>query len=219
MLNFSKVSGFEIGKTYMAITIDVWSDYLCPYCFVTSKSLALLKKHYAVNVQYHMYELPRTKTVPALDKRQTLLDIMRPHFDVEAKRDYGLTINQGPNYINSRPALIATKVAAARARAHHYYHSIMRAYWEQGRDISQTAVLVEAAVEVGLDSHEFKAALRSPGYVAALAADMSHAHYYEVNQVPTVMVNGDLRLVGAQPYDALQSAIVELSAGSAGNRR
>lgn len=197
----------------MSITIDVWTDYLCPYCYVTSTSLALLKRQYDIDVQYHMYEIKRDKPVAAISKRQTLINVLRPHFADIAEREYGLNINQGPTQINSRLALIATKVAASRGKAHAFFHRVMRAYWEEAQAINRPTVLMALAVDVGLDGYEFGSALSAPQYSIALAADISQAHQRQIKHVPTLFINGELH-VGAMPYDALKSAIVELEAAA-----
>ena len=198
----------------MRLEIDIWTDYLCPYCFVTARSLNALKTRHPVKIHYHMFELKREQPVASLDKRRTLIDILQPPFEVRAEREFGLTINQGPRDINSRAALVATKVAAANGKAHPFFQRVMTAYWQEGKPINKTSVLAQCATDVGLDAYDFVAALKSPIYAAAVAADISQAHQRRVEHVPTLVIGGKLELTGAQPYEALESAVIEMLATS-----
>lgn len=194
----------------MPLTIDVWSDYLCPYCYVTSRSLAALKARYPIDIRYHLFELARDEPVSRLDKRSTLLDILRPQANNNATRNYILNIKQGPTDISSRNALVATFVAAGHGKMHHYFHRVMRAYWEEAQPIDRSYVLVQLAADVGIDRYAFATALRSGQYTGALAADLSQAHHRDIEQVPTLVFDGDLTLTGAQPYEALESTVQAL---------
>lgn len=194
----------------MALTIDVWSDYLCPYCYVTSRSLAVLKQRYDIDLRYHLFEIKRTEPVERLDKRSTLIDVLRPTGSMYHQHDPLLKLKQGPTDISSRPALIATLVAGSHGRMHHYYHRVMRAYWEEGRAIDRTSVLVQLAADVGLDRYTFSRDLRAQHYSSALAADLNDAHYRDIEHVPTLVFEADVTLTGAQPYEALVSVVEAL---------
>jgi predicted DsbA family dithiol-disulfide isomerase len=191
----------------MPLTIDVWSDYLCPYCYITARSLAALKQRYPITIRYHLFEIQREAPVSQLDKRSTLLDILRPHAD---STTLSANINQGPTDISSRNALVATFVAGGYGRMHPYFHRVMRAYWEEAEPIDRSYVLVKLAADIGLDRYAFAKALRSRRYSTALAADLSHAHQRDIEQVPTLVFNGELTLTGAQPYEALESTVQAL---------
>jgi predicted DsbA family dithiol-disulfide isomerase len=74
------------------------------------------------------------------------------------------------------------------------------------RDISQPAVLLEIAEQVGLPVEAARAVLDKRTFKAAVDADWNLSRQYGVTGVPT-FVAGRYGVVGAQPYEALEQLV------------
>ena len=131
----------------------------------------------------------------------------RPQLIAMARQRYGVELNSGPFGIDSRPALIGAKYAADHNHGPAYNDAILRAYWQEGRDISDPAVIGAIAEQVGLNPVDFLAALNDPHYDQAVTTDVAQAHAYGLNGVPALIFNDKYLVSGAQPYELLVEVV------------
>ena len=115
------------------------------------------------------------------------IEASRPAFAARVKQDTGLTINAGPFGINSRPALLLEKAAEAAGKGEALHERLQNAYWLEGKDISDPAVL---------------------------GADIALARDYNLSGVPALVLNDQYLVVGAQPYAYLKQAIEQVASES-----
>lgn len=140
------------------------------------------------------------------------IEQMRPQFEAMAKEQYGVTINAGPFGIESRLALVAAKVAEAKGVGAAFHEAVFRAYWEKGHSIAEPDKLLDIATELGLDRHDFEAALNDDTWEQAVQADIEQAQQYGLNSVPALVFNNKYLVSGAQPYDVLQQVAERIRA-------
>ncbi len=114
---------------------------------------------------------------------------------------------------NTRRALALAEHARDERRLHEVRRGLMDAYWREGCDIEDEAVLARVARAAGLDAAGALLAIDGPGVLARVDAMGADAAEAGVTGIPTFVVGGR-RVVGAQPYDVL-AALVE----AAGARR
>ncbi len=84
---------------------------------------------------------------------------------------------------------------------------MMRAYWEQARDIGDPAVLREIAEQVGLNTKDFEQILASEAFDEQVTADVDLAHDYGMTGVPALIFADHYLVVGAQPYQVLKQVV------------
>lgn len=135
------------------------------------------------------------------------IEAARPRLYAMAREQYGLELNSGPFGIDSRPALLGAKYAAAQGKADAYSDAVFRAYWQQARDIGDPATLAEIAVAIGLDRDAFLAALADPELEASVEADIAQAQSYGLTGVPAIVLDSRYLVMGAQPYPLLRQAV------------
>ncbi len=119
---------------------------------------------------------------------------------------------------NSLPAhvLVAAAGDAARPRV---IDAIHQAYWEDGRDIGDQAVLLAIAAECGLDVRSMQGALEHPEFgkmVGKLAGQMRHDG---VETVPFIVFGETLSLAGAHQPAQLRDAMNKAAAMAAASGR
>ena len=138
------------------------------------------------------------------------IEQMRPQLEQTARERYNLILNAGPFGINSRPALIGAKFAEAQGVGEAYHDAVFRAYWQEARDIGETAVLTEIATPVGLDPAAFAEALDDPRWLTAVTDDVHLAHSMGLNGVPAMLFAEKYLVSGAQPYAALVRVLAQV---------
>src|SRR5262249_27699782 len=94
--------------------------------------------------------------------------------------------------------------------------ALFRAYFTEGRDISNRQTLLDVVAEAGLDRHEAEAVLNSDDGLEAIKAADALARRLRVDGVPFFFVNGTLTLSGAQQPDAFL-AVFRQATGSKGS--
>ena len=181
-----------------------------------ASSLERLKASHGLTVTWHAYELRPAGSPPLPDWYKARVKAMRPQFEAMARAQYGVEIKSGPFGINSRPAMIGAKYAAAEGAGETYNRAMLRAYWQEGQDISDMAVMLGVAQAVGLDPDAYASALDNPDYEAQVDADIAQAAAYGLTGVPALIFADRYLVMGAQPYEELARIIDQIRARHAG---
>ena len=201
------------------VTLEVFSDYVCPWCYLGLNRLKRLEQDYAIIVRYVHFPLhPET---PA--EGRTLQELFRcgPE-EIIAKntRMKGLMEAEGLPYgershtYKSRLAQEVGTWAVTRPGGSAIHDKFFEAYFVDCRNVGDVEVIVDVVKSVGLDEQEARAVLAERRFREAVDADWEKSQNYGVTGVPTFVGNGQ-GLVGAQPYEALQ----RLMAGIGAERR
>lgn len=197
-------------KNDLPIHIDVWSDYVWPWCLIIASSLEKLKASHNVEVEWHSFELRPADGPPPPPEYIAKVKAARPQFYQMAKEKYGLDLAPGPFGIDSRPALIGAKYAAVQGAADDYHDAIFHRYWLEGQDISDKTVLKQIAIDIGLDGEAFITALTEEPYRREMLDDVEQAHAYGLSGVPALIFANKYLAVGAQPYETLTNIIDQI---------
>ena len=186
------------------VRLTVYSDYLCPWCHLGAHRLALLEGELsgALELEWKSFLLrPRPEPGRDLEKfvRYTQ-SWLRPAAEPDAPRFRVWESTEGPP-THSIPAHVVARGARAHgaslARALH--ERILRAYFEESRDISRESTLRALWEEVGLPKEGF-AACGDPELVRDTIADHNEAVELGITGVPAVRAaGGDAFVMGAQP--------------------
>lgn len=91
-------------------------------------------------------------------------------------------------------------------------HALFKAYFTDGQDPSNAAVLARVAGEVGLDAQEALAILASDRYSEEVR---QHEQFYKqqgINSVPAIIINDRHLIQGGQPVDVFEQALRQIAA-------
>jgi len=176
-------------------------------------SLDALKEKHNVKITWHSYELRPAGTIVPPAKREQILSA-RPRFIEHMKQLHGVDIQFGPFGIDSRPALIGAKYAEGQSEAlgEAYHNGILEAYWLNGRDISDPAVLTDIATTAGLDGPTFADALNASQWNDQVTADVERAYMYGLSGVPALVFANKYLVMGAQPLEVLEEVVAKVQA-------
>lgn len=198
------------------VRITVFSDYVCPFCYLEEPDLARIQEEYGdkVEVDWRAYEL-RPDPVPTLDPDGEYLHRVWNASVYPMARSLGMTLRLPPVQPRSRKALEAAEFARDNGRYDTMHTALFKAFFEEGWDLADTEVLLNVAASVGLEREELRTALEEGRYTEKVLADEKLAVRLGVRSVPTMLVApADVPLetaeaiTGAQPYGGrIESAI------------
>ena len=139
----------------------------------------------------------------SVEQRKAMHAQMKARMDAE-----GLPYGERTMTYNSRLAQELGKWADTQPGGEALHDALFRAYFVDARDISQPAVLLEIATQVGLPADGAREVLEKRTFKDAVDADWKLSREYGVTGVPT-FVAGRQGVVGAQPYEVLEQLVRE----------
>jgi predicted DsbA family dithiol-disulfide isomerase len=198
------------------ITLTVWSDFVCPFCYLELPVLDALKAEMGdgVRIDWRAYEL-RPAPEPTLPPDGEYLHRVWADSVYPMAKARGLGLKLPPVQPYSRKAHEAAEYSRAGGRSDEMRRAIFEAFFRDGRDIGDLAVLADIATAVGIDEPELLIALADDRYTDKVLADQRLAARIGVSGVPGMLITDDekgLLISGAQPIKALRRAIVQLRA-------
>ena len=196
------------------LDIVVYFDYICPWCYVATVRLLMLKEEFGekIAINWKSFPLDPYRTRP----KYPLALLNQGRIRAGMEQD-GLGIKPWPDDralpASSMPAHEAARCARMQGReAFDRYHvALMRAYFSHCRDISSRSVLVSLAEEVHLDVRKFIADLESVLPKSAVLAEYEEAvSEGNIIGVPTVIIGGRAVLEAAVPLELYRRAVQRL---------
>ena len=194
----------------MAIPIRVYSDYVCPYCYLAEFPLKQATEGKDVAVRWMPFEL-RPYPHPTLRPEGEYLQQAWAQSVYPMAQRMGVPIRL-PS-ISPQPythlAFEGFQYAAEQELGNEYTERVFRAFFQEGRDIGQVDVLVDVAESIGLDSQALREALQTRSYRPAHQEALQHAvSEMQITAVPTIVI-GSHRIDGLASREALERAIAE----------
>jgi predicted DsbA family dithiol-disulfide isomerase len=122
----------------------------------------------------------------------------------------GLHLAPHARLINSRPALQAAEFAREQGRFDAMHHELLKAYWDEGRDVSDIAVLREVASKAGVDVAGMEAAIAADRFGDYLDARRAEAEEFGINGIPAHVIADRYLVMGAQPYDLFERVMAKV---------
>nr|WP_314842386.1 DsbA family oxidoreductase [uncultured Microbacterium sp.] len=210
------------------ISIDIWSDIACPWCYIGKRNLEKGLEAVAgdddapeVNVTFHSFELSPDTPVDFDGDEVDFLSGHKgmPRDQVEQMLSHvtGVAENAGLQYrfdllqhTNTVKAHELLHFAKARGMQHELEERLMSAYFTEGKHVGRIDDLVELAAEVGLDADDARSALESSQHLADVRADQAQAQAYGIQGVPFFVIDGQYGISGAQPPAAFEDVLRDL---------
>jgi predicted DsbA family dithiol-disulfide isomerase len=188
----------------MTVRIKVYSDYVCPFCYIAEVPLEEAMKGKDAEVEWMPYEL-----------RPYPNETLRPEDDylprVWNQSVSPMAAQYGVKMVlpGVSPQPQGFQYAKEQGKANAYNHRMFKAFFQEDQDIGRVEVLVKLAGEIGLDEAEFGEALETRKYKEAHQQALEHAYKgADITAVPTIVI-GDTMLRGVRSKEALEQAINE----------
>lgn len=192
-----------------AVPVAVFSDFTCPFSYVTEAALRRLEREGLAAPRYLAFELYPAPGPPPPPPDPAQVEAARPLAQAE-----GVPLAAPPLGARTGKAHEAAIFAGQRGAGAAFRDAVFAAYWGQGRDVERIDVLVELGAALGLDATEMKVVLDVDTHAAAVRQAGALARRLGVEGTPALVVGEGERarlLVGAGDYATLREAVEEAS--------
>ena len=200
------------------VRLIVYSDYLCPWCYLAEHRLEQLQAEFgtALELEWRSFLL-RPRPEPGRDLERFMRytqSWLRPAAEPDAPVFRVWESSEGPP-THSVPAHLVAKAALALGPgAFAALHvRLLRAYFEQSRDISALPTLRAIWSEASLPEVDFEACFEAD-VLERTFAEHNEAVSLGITGVPALRVAGtDAFVTGAQPLETYRRWVERLRAG------
>jgi predicted DsbA family dithiol-disulfide isomerase len=208
-----------------ALHIDVVSDVVCPWCFIGKRRLETaltLVPDIAVEINWRPYFLNPWIPREGID-RQTYLETKFGSAERYAKIAERVAtaaavdgllyaankIGRQPNTLDCHRLILWSRSTTDPG---NMKQRLMELYFSEGADLTDPNILVQAAVDCGMDGDLVRKLLASDADVDRVESDANAAKEAGIDGVPCFVFGGSAIVTGAQSPEYLANAI-ERSAG------
>jgi len=193
----------------MTINIKVYSDYVCPFCFLGKDQFEKAIEGKDVEVAWLPFELrprPSEQLDPLNDPSKLAMwdGAIKPRIEA-----WGVNMKL-PN-VSPHPytdlAHEGYHFAKEHGKAKAYNDRVYKAFFQEDQNIGDIDVLTALAKEAGLDEQAFKEALSSRTYQDVQRKALQHAYEEAgITAVPTFII-GNERIAGAAAREVFEQVI------------
>jgi len=209
----------------MAMKIEIWSDVMCPFCYIGKKNFeaALEKLPFRddVEVEWKSFQLDRTldpaKTISTFDYFKQKKGFPEAQAEqmisqvTQAGKNAGIDFNFSDVQItNTYPAHRLLHLSKKYHCSSETEEALFRAHFTDGKNVADTEVLLSIAASLGMDRDEAKIAVTSHQFDEQVDQDMMEAEHNNVRGVPFFILNGKYAVSGAQPTALFEDALQQI---------
>jgi predicted DsbA family dithiol-disulfide isomerase len=209
----------------VSLDIDIWSDVVCPFCYIGKRHLELALEDFPhadqVNIKWHSFELdpdthakPDTKLVDLIAAKYgaTHEQAEAQHRQMEAQAAaVGLEFNWRDAVPgNTFDAHRLIQLAATQGLADAAEERLKRAYFTEGINVEDRTELRRLALEIGLQAADVDRVLSSDEFADAVRADERQAAELGVRGVPFFVIDSKYGVSGAQPVQAFKQVLEQV---------
>lgn len=194
----------------MSKTIEIYADFICPWCYISLERLIRLAKERPVRLHWNPYLLrpdipaagvPLSAILPP-DRLERAEAAVR-----EATQAAGLPLNRPALVPSTRQAHEIGFLAEAKGLGDEYHQATFRAYFAQARNIGDPEVLAGIGEELGMARDEILEVLHTGRYRDEVDRATDNAFERGIHSVPTFIFGSGKGFSGALPYDAFLRAV------------
>jgi len=204
------------------LRIDFVSDIVCPWCAIGLKSLEAALGKTGVPVELHIqpFELNPDMAPEGEDLAEHIAkkygstpeQFAANHARIaERGAEVGFTFGKRSRIVNTFDAHRLLHWAGEEGRQQALKDALLAAYFTEGKDPSDHAVLAQCAAAVGLDGERARAILAGDTYAAEVRARQRYYHGLGIHAVPAIIFNERHLIEGGQPVEVFERALRQLA--------
>ena len=195
----------------LMIELDIFSDTVCPWCYIGKKRLEnALKKYQNLVIKqiWRPFQLNPGMPPDGMDRQEYLIskfgssdaaktvyeNIYEEGFKEGINFNFDL-IEVTPNSFNSHRLLALAYKADIQEKV---LDDLFESYFLHGKDIGDPNILLQIAIKHNINAEEFKSYLSDQENIEPLANEAIQAKKMGINSVPTFIVNKQIVISGAQ---------------------
>ena len=205
------------------VQIDVFSDLGCPWCYIGERRLdrALMLRPDVI-AEWHWRPFLLQPDLPEqgmpwttfVDAKFGGMERARPMFErvtaVGASDGLAFDFDRVANAPNTIDAHRLILWAEGQGLQQELARLLFRAYFTEGRDLTDRETLVAAARDAGLDGEAARAWLAGSEGRAEVAASVEEARRLGITGVPFYVFQRKWAISGAQPLEVFEETIAKV---------
>lgn len=207
------------------IKIDIWSDIVCPFCFIGKKKLekaiAKLQLSDQVEIEWHSFQLdpdfPKGEAIPSstylaqrkkfpieqINAIQQILTETAKTYGIDFQFDKALSFN-------TLEVHRLWQWSKNLGKSSELKQALMEAYFTEGIDLSKEENVLQVVEKCGLDKLEAQTILKSNQFSAEVDEDIYHASQIGIRGVPFFVLDNQFAISGAQDDSVFENALLKL---------
>lgn len=205
--------------------ITIWSDFVCPFCFIGQAHLDTALESFEhkddVEIEYKSYLLmPDAEYQPGV----SYYDFFAGKFGVpvekakeqlkqqaETAKDSGVIMNHDIAKIaNTFNGHRAFQYAKEYGKGTEFFKRFYTAHFTDGEVLSDADTIVRISEEIGLNGDEVRDVVENEKNTDKVEQDIGQAQQLGVHGVPFFLVNDKYSISGAQPVELFQQALNQI---------
>jgi predicted DsbA family dithiol-disulfide isomerase len=204
------------------IQIDIWSDVVCPWCFIGRRRLQkaidkhahgreVIVRHRAFQLQPDAREVVRTDEMLASKYKIDKAQVADMQANVCSIADgeglcYDLSETYSGNTVDAHRLILW---AESFGKGDELLEAIYSAYFEKKEQIFTHDDLLAISTKIGIDSAEALAFLKSDQLRERVSEDQNLAHQLGTNGVPFYVIDMKFGISGAQPQEVFDQIFTQ----------
>ena len=196
----------------MSTKVTVFSDFVCPFCYIGLATLHKLKNEFDLEIQWRGFQIhpewpaegmptERYYRTVGEERRKAAWQMIQT-----LATEAGIEMRPPSVLANSSLALQAQEFAIEHQRGDAFEERVFRAYFHDGANIGDLGAVRELAADAGLDAGQLDEALAENRYAMRLKNTALVANQHGISGVPTFIIGG-YPMVGAQSIDAMRQML------------
>jgi predicted DsbA family dithiol-disulfide isomerase len=213
------------------LRVDFVSDVVCPWCAIglasLEEALKRLDGEVAADIHFQPFELnprmgPEGEDIVEHLSRKYGMAPAQVAANQEAIRARGAALgfafdmDKRQRTWNTFDAHRLLHWAALEGRQRELKHALLRAYFTEGRNVSDRATLVEIAAGVGLPADGARAMLAGDAYADEVRRDEQYFLQAGIQAVPAIILDRRHLISGGQPPEVFEQALRQVAAAKRG---
>lgn len=211
-------------KGLPVIRLDIFSDIVCPWCYIGKTHLdrALESRaDHPFRIEWHPFQLNPDMPPEGVGHvdylasrfggREKALGMMRSVAEAAKAAGAEMEIDRVTHLPNTMDAHRLVHWAGIEGRQTAMVARLFRAHWREGENVGDAGTLARLAGDVGMDSAAVARLLATDADRDDLLARDQDARSKGVTAVPTFLIAQQYVVSGAQPVNLWQGVIDELA--------
>jgi len=210
------------------VKIDFISDVSCPWCAIALSALEAALAKLGPGIESDLHFQPFELNPEMGKEGEDIIEHLSAKYGSppeqmrhaqEALRARGAEVgftfdlDKRTRIYNTFDAHRLLQWAGTEGRQRALEHALFEAYFLEGRDPSDPAVLLDLAARVGLDASRARQILESDEYAAEVRARERLYRDHGIDAVPTIIINGRYLIQGGQPVQVFEELLRRFAAG------
>jgi len=209
-----------------SLRIDFVSDVVCPWCAIglasLDEALKRLDGEIAVDIHFQPFELnpqmgPEGEDIVEHLSRKYGMPEAQVAANQEAIRERGAALgftfdmDKRQRTWNTFDAHRLLHWAALEGRQRELKHALLRAYFTDGRNVSDHATLVDIAAGAGLPADGAQRVLAGDAHAEEVRRDEQYFLQAGIHAVPAIILDRKHLISGGQPPDVFEQALRQVA--------